>query len=67
MFYPERYVCNPIREFGLIETLTQAERPHVGTDPVSVRIGRQDEICYAVGRSNWQERRTNKGSIRIVS
>ena len=31
MFYPERYVCNPIREFGLIETLTRAERPHVGT------------------------------------
>jgi len=33
MFYPERYVCNPIREFGLIETLNRAERPHVGTDP----------------------------------
>ena len=61
MFYPERYVCNPIREFGLIETLTRAERMHVGTDPVSVRTGRQDEICYAVCRPNWQRGGQTRG------
>ena len=33
----------------------RAEGPHVGTDPVSVRpLTRQDEICYAANRPNWQ-------------
>ena len=39
----------------------RAFRPHVGTDPVSVRPVRQDEICYAASRPNWQREADRHG------
>ena len=68
MFYPERYVCNPIREFGLIESPTRTERPYVGTGPASVsnrptRTNRADAKILLYGRQTELEWESDRHGV----